>query len=421
MRHLHDAVLDSWHEVLATLSRNRLRALLTAAGVFWGIFMLIVMLGIGKGLERGTRRNMGDMTLRSIFIWSQRTSMPYKGLVPGRYLAFENDDIDAIRRVPGVERVAPRLQLGGWRDGGTISAGKRSGVFSVTGDYPDYRYVEPIEVVRGRFINERDIREERKVVVLGEDVRKILFPDVDPVGQYVQIRGVYFKVVGELVSHRGGDEGERVKATAFVPFSTFQRAFNVPNRVGWFGLTASPTASAEAVEREVRKLLAARHRVHPEDAQAIGSFNAAERFGKVDGLFRGIQTFVWFVGTLTLLAGVLGVSNILLITVKERTRELGIRKALGATPWNTISMILKESITLTALSGYLGLIAAVGVLELVGAAVAKLEKAPILAPEVDLGTALLALAVLTVCGAVAGIVPARKAVSVSPVEALRAE
>lgn len=421
MRSLVDDIVDSWHEVLATLARNKLRALLTACGVFWGIFMLIVMLGIGKGLERGTRRNLGALTMRSIFVWSQRTTMPHRGLSPGRYLSFKNDDVPAIRQIPGVEHVAPRLRLGGWRDGNEITVGPRSGIFTVLGDYPEYRHVEPVEILRGRFINDRDLLEARKVAVIGDEVRKVLFEDADPLGRYLRVRGIEFQVVGEIASTRGGDEGERVKATVFVPFSTFQVAFNLRNRVGWFALTALPDASAQEVEDGVRRTLAARHRVHPEDKEAIGSFNAAERFGKVNGLFRGIQVFVWFVGTLTLLAGVLGVSNILLITVKDRTRELGIRKALGATPASIVSMVLKEAVALTSLAGYLGLVAGVGVLELISRAVADLESAPIHAPEVDWVVAVSATAVLVVAGALAGIVPARHAASIRPVEALRAE
>ncbi len=421
MRALIDGALDAGQEVVATLARNKLRALLTACGVFWGIFMLIVMLGVGRGLERGTAENLGALTLRSVFVWSQRTGMPFRGLQPGRYVRFDNADIEAVRRVPGVDRVAPRLRLGEWRDGGRVTAGTQSGVFSVLGDYPDLPYVEPVRITRGRFINERDLLDERKVAVVGEEVRRVLFADADPIGRTLQVRGIHFRIVGEIVSDRGGDQGERVKATVFVPFSTFQVAFNVPDRVGWFGLTARPDASAVEVEQAVRRTLIARHRVHPEDTGAIGSFNAADRFEKVGGLFWAIGVFVWFVGTLTLLAGVLGVSNILLITVKERTRELGIRKALGATPWSIVSMVLAEAITLTALAGYVGLVAGVGVLELVATAVSRLERAPMREPEVDLGVALLATLILVISGAIAGIVPARHAARVSPVEALKAE
>jgi putative ABC transport system permease protein len=421
MRFVSDGFLDSWHEVLATVARNKLRSILTACGVFWGIFMLIVMLGIGKGLERGTQKNLGDMSVRSMWVWSQRSTMPYAGLSPGRFLKFQNADIEAVRAVDGVEHVAPRLRLGGWRDGSPVTASAKSGIFTVLGDYPDLAFVEALEVTDGRFVNARDLAEKRKIAVVGDEVRKVLFADANPVGRYVQIRGIHFLVVGEVLSHRGGDEGERVRSSVFIPFTTFQTAFNEHNRVGWFALTARGDASATEVERNVRATLIARHRVHPEDNEAIGSFNAAERFGKVNGLFEGIQVFVWFVGTLTLLAGVLGVSNILLITVKERTREFGIRKALGATPWNTVLMVLKESIALTALAGYVGMIAGVGALELIARAVSDVKNAPLHRPEVDMGVALIATLVLIASGGLAGIVPARHAARINPVEALRAE
>ena len=421
MRFLFDGFSDSFQEVWSSVSRNKLRALLTACGVFWGIFMLIVMLGIGRGLERGTKRNLGDLTLRSVFIWSQKTAFPYRGFAPGRHVNFENADIEALRRVPGVSKVAPRVRLGGWRDGDTVSHGVKSGIFSVIGDYPEFSATEPLVYLGGRFLNPRDVDERRKVAVIGSEVKSVLFPNGDPIGEYIRVRGVHFRVVGVVSSERSGDEGDRIQSTVFVPLSTYQLSFNQPNQVGWFALTARADASAEHVEREVRATLAARHSVHPNDLQAFGSFNAAEKFGKVERLFRGIQGFVWFVGTLTLLAGVLGVSNILLITVKERTREIGIRKALGATPWDTVSLILKESIALTAGAGYLGVVAAVLALELLDRTLSKLENPPLQRPEVDLGVALGATVILMLAGAVAGLVPARHAAGISPVEALRSE
>src|SRR5262249_26091630 len=241
------------------------------------------------------------------------------------------------------------------------------------------------------------------------------------IGDFVAINNVHFLVVGVIRSEKGGEEGDRVENSAFVPFPTFQQAFNQPNRVGWFSLSVRPDASAPAVEKEVRRVLSDRHGVHPNDEQAIGSFNAAEQFGKVQGLFRGIRVFVWFVGTLTLLAGVLGVSNILLIIVKERTRELGIRKALGATPASIVALVIQESLVLTALAGYAGLVAGVAFLELLAKALAQMPKAPMTEPEIDLKAALFAVAILMLAGLVAGIAPARGAARIHPVEALRAE
>jgi putative ABC transport system permease protein len=413
--------LDSWQEIATTLSRNKLRGFLTACGVFWGIFMLVALLGLGHGLERGTRKNMGGLMTRAVFVWTQRTSLPYRGLQPGRYLKLRNDDIDAVRHVRGVQYVAPRLQLGGWREGQMVTAGEKSGNFTVMGDVPEFRHVEPFRVLSGRFLNDPDLTEARKVAVLGDQTRAVLFGDESPIGRSIQIKGVFLTVIGEVTTDKTGDDGDRVRAAIFVPFSTFQRAFNQRDRVGWFSLTTLPGVAPEPVEAAVKAAIAERHSIHPLDQDALGSFNLAKQIEKVDGLFRGIRLFVWFVGTLTLLAGVLGVSNILLITVKERTREIGVRKALGATPWSVISMILKEAVVLTSLSGYLGLVAGVFALEAVGKVLTKLENAPLSQPEIDVRVALLAMFILVVSGTLAGVVPARHAARISPVEALRTE
>jgi putative ABC transport system permease protein len=414
--------LDSWQEVWATLRKNRLRAALTACGVFWGMFMLMVLLGLGRGLERGVVKSLGGMALHSVYVWSQRTSMPYRGLQPGRYVKFTNQDIETIRRVPGVEYVAPRLQLGGWRDGQNITHGAKTGNFNVVGDVPEFPLVEPLIFERGRFINQRDMLEERKVAVIGELVLAQLFrPGESPIGQYIQVNGVNFLVVGQLKSLKSGDDGEKLSATVYVPFSTFQGAFNQRDHVGWFTVGAAPDYPAVWVEDSIKQALAEKHRIHPSDVQAFGSFNAADKFEKIEGLFRGIKAFVWMVGVLTLLAGMLGVSNILLITVKERTREIGIRKALGATPASIVAMVVKESLLLTALAGYLGLIGAVLTLEGFAKVLMRLPEAPVSRPEVDFSAALLAQSLLIAAGLIAAIMPARHAARVHPVEALRSE
>jgi putative ABC transport system permease protein len=413
---------DSWQEIWQTLRKNPLRALLTACGVFWGMFMLLVLLGLGTGLERGVVRSLGGMAMHSVYVWSQRTSLPFRGLQPGRYVRFDNADIEAIRRVPGVEHVAPRLQLGGWREGQSVSRGAVTGNFNVMGDTPEYMRVEPLIMTRGRFVNALDMGEERKVAVVGELVVSQLFArDENPIGQYIQVRGVHFRIVGELRSLKSGDEGEKLRATVFIPFSTFQSAFNQRDRVGWFTIGASHAEPALFVEKGVKAALAERHRIHPDDQQAFGSFNAADKFAKIQGLFGGIRVFVWGVGALTLLAGMLGVSNILLITVKERTKEIGIRKALGATPGSIVAMVVKESMALSALAGYAGLVAAVLCLEGFARGLESMPNAPVARPGVDLTAALLAQTLLLVAGLMAAIMPARHAARVHPVQALRAE
>jgi putative ABC transport system permease protein len=416
--------IDKWQEVIDTLRKNKLRTLLTAAGVFWGIFMLIVMLGFGAGFERGIRTNVATFSHNSLYVWGERTSMAYDGLQPGRWVPFDVDDIAAIRQLDGIEYLAPRIELGGWREGSNVVRGEKTGNFSVNGDYPEFMHIQSMNFVGGRFINDLDIRDRRKVAVIGKNVREVMFAaDEDPLGKYLQIRGVYFQVVGMFETHQNGEQGDRQDQTIFVPFTTFQQAFNTGNRIGWFALTALPDRNAAELEQKVVALLKERHRVHPDDDQGIGSFNAAEEWGKISNLFAGIKIFLWLVGTMTLLAGVLGVSNIMLIVVKERTKEIGVRKAIGATPMSVISLVIQEAVALTALAGYSGVVAGVAVIELCGAfwPAEGLANGAFAAPEVSLGTAIIATIVLIVSGAIAGIIPARHAASIEPVVALRAE
>jgi putative ABC transport system permease protein len=412
--------IDTWQEIWATLKRNRLRAVLTASGVFWGLFMLILLLGLGRGLERGALA-LSELAPRAVYVWGQRTGMPYRGLQPGRYVRFEDEDVARLRAVPGVEFVAARLRFGGWRDNALVSHAGKTGAVNVLGDMPDYARIEPLGIDRGRFLNHPDIVEARKVAVIGSKARGVLFANESPLGQWLEVNGVHFVVVGEIHSDKAGDDGDRINNTVFIPFTTFQDAYNQKNRVGWFTLGLREGAHSSAVVREVRRVLSERHRLNPLDEQALGSFDAAEKYEKIHALFTGIRTFVWFVGTLTLFSGVLGVSNILLIIVKERTREIGVRKALGATPGSIVRLVVQESMALTTLAGYTGLVAGVAALEGIGRLVEHLEGAPLKSPEVDFKAALVAAGVLVVAGAVAGIVPARHAARVPPVEALRAE
>lgn len=412
---------DTWQEVWATLRSNRLRAFLTALGVFWGVFILLSMLGIGKGLERGVIRNLSGLSTYGVYVWPQRTSLPFQGLQPGRYVRLNDADIAAVARTPGVERVAPRLQLASWRGPQNVSYGTKTAPFNVMGDSPELAFVEPLIVENGRFINARDMAEERKVVVLGREADKTLFGATDPIGKYVQIKRVYFQVVGVVGTLRRGDEADRVHSSVYIPFATFQTAFNQKDKVGWFALTARRDESAALVEQRVRSAVMRGHRVDPHDSEALGSFNSAEKFQRLQGLFQGIRRFVWFVGTLTLFAGMLGVSNILRIIVKERTKEIGVRKALGATPNSIIWLIVAEGLVLTTLAGNVGVVASVLGLETIARAVDRIPNAPLEQPEISLQVALAAVLLLTVASVVAAIFPARLAARVQPIEALRAE
>jgi putative ABC transport system permease protein len=414
--------LDRWQEVLLTLRHNKLRAVLTASGVAWGVFMLVLMLGFGAGLERGVRSNMVGFTANSVFMWGQRTSMPHAGFLPGRYVGFMTEDIKAIEEgVIGMKALAPRIQLGGWQDGNNITNGSKTGNFGVMGDYPQLAEIEGLELVFGRFLNARDIQERRKVAVLGEHVRSVLFgDDKAPLGRYVKVRGVQFQVIGIFESRQPGEQGEKGNATVHIPFSTFQIAFNGKNRVGWFAVVADDHASAETLEHDVREVLKKQHKVHPDDDQAVGAYNAAQKFGKVQSLFTGVRFFTWFVSIATLLAGALGVSNIMLISVKERKREFGVRKALGATPRSIVALVMQEALLLTTLAGYIGLLTGVFGLELLGEVLAD-TGGPLGRPSIDVRAALGAFAALCVTGVLAGLAPAQHAAKIRPVVALRAE
>ena len=416
--------LDHWSEIYSALAKNKLRTALTAFGVFWGLFMLMVLLGSGQGLRNGVSADFSGAAPNAFYVWTQRTTKPYRGLPPGRTFDFRNADIAAIRQqVPEVGVVAPMNQLGGFRGGNNVVRGTKAGGFQVMGAYPEVRQVDYMDFPEGRFLNRIDLDENRKVAVLGSRVREVLFEeDEEAIGDSVRINGVVFKVVGVFEPRVKGEQAMREAEKIYVPFTTFQRAFNYGDEVGWFAVTSRADVPASVAEERVKALLRQRHRIHPEDDRAIGSWNTEVEFLKIQGLFGGIRTLVWIVGIGTLAAGVIGVSNIMLIVVKERTKEIGLRRAIGATPAGITLQIIMESSVLTGLAGYLGLLAGIGLvegarlaLEGAGANVQMFQN-----PGVSLANAGAALAVLVVCGVLAGLIPARRATAVSPVEALHA-
>lgn len=414
--------LDRWQEIFSTLAKNPLRTFLTAFGVGWGLFMLIVMMGAGNGLENGVTREFTNVATNSFFLWGQRSSKPYGGFGPGRQIRMTEDDYFSIReQVPDAETIAPRNQLGGFGGGNLVVRGNQSESFSIMGDYPQIMEVEGIDVLSGRFINALDIQEKRKVAIIGTRVKELLFEESeDPVGDYLMINGVYFSIVGVFGTRTDGDRGERDESRIYVPFTTFQKAFNNGNQVGWFAIKSKEGVPATVVEQEVVTLLQRLHSVDPDDRRAFGSFNLEERYNQIQGLFGGINILVWIVGIGTLVAGVIGVSNIMLVIVKERTKEIGVRRALGATPWHIISQILLESIVLTGIAGYVGLMT--GLITLDGVALmAGDENSMFQHPQVDLDMVLQSLMVLIIAGAGAGLIPASRAIAVHPVEALRAD
>jgi len=416
--------LDHWQEIKIALLRNRARTALTAFGVFWGIFLLMVMLGSGVGLRNGVMRGFQGSATNSFFIWTQRTQKPYAGLPAGRNVRMTNADVTAIRdKVPEVEVVAPRAQLGGWQGGNNVTRARKAGAFSVMGDHPSIMRVQAFKIASGRFLNEIDLEELRKVAVIGTRVQQLLFePGEDPIGESILINGVYFQVIGVFRSMQSGDDADREAATIYVPFTTFQRAFNWGDRVGWLAVISRPEFPASEAEEKVLTLLKARHKVAPDDLRAFGHWNMEEEYRKVSGLFTGIGILVWLVGIGTLAAGAIGVSNVMLIIVKERTREIGIRRAVGATPAAVVVQIVFESVILTALAGYFGLVAGIAVIELVKNFLPEGDSVRMFTnPDVGVGEALRALGILIGAGVLAGLAPAQRAVQVNPIVALRSE
>ncbi len=418
--------IDKWNEILSVLKKNKLRTFFTAFGVFWGIFMLIIMMGSGKGLENGAMQGMGDMATNSFFMWTQRTTIPYKGFPRGRFYNFRNADTEALKKnIQEIDLIAPRLQAWGYRGAGSnVIRGERTGAFDIYGDTPDFNKINPMTMVQGRFLNKIDINEKRKVAVIGERVFEEMFSaDENPVGEYLKIQGVYFKVVGVVRSKQSGQRSERDNRSIYMPFTTLQKTYNYGDVVGWYSITAVPGAKASDVEERAKKLMRERHNIHPDDERAVGSWNMAEQFSKMTGLFAGIRGLVWIVGIGTLFAGVVGVSNIMLIVVRERTKEIGIQRAIGATPANVITQIIIESVFLTTIAGYFGLVVGVGIVEgmnymlqMSGANTEMFSN-----PEIDFNMAMTAILILIVSGALAGLIPAKRAVNIRPIEALRNE
>lgn len=411
---------DRWGEIWNVLSRNKLRSFLTMFGVGWGIFMLVVMLGMGNGLKHAVLGGFEGFATNSAFLWTMPTTKPYAGFQKGRSFRFDNEDIGIIRRnVTGLELCSPQLQLGGWQSGNNVSYGAKVGAFSVYGSEPEVIQVEAIRLPQGRFLNHSDLSEERKVAVIGQDVVDQLFKPEDPIGKYIKINGVYFQVIGVSKKKSSAEMGDNPDAKIYVPFTTFQKAFNSLNEVHWFTIIAKPGIDVGAMEKEIRVLMARKHKVDPTDEGAFGSWNMQEFYNNMNGLFIGISGLSWFVGICTLLAGAIGIGNIMLVSIQERTKEIGIRRSLGATPRMITGQIVQEALTLTFIAGYFGLLAGVGVLEAVRSVAGNADFFK--DPGVDLFVALVAFSVLIVAGLVAGLLPARRALAIKAVDALRAE
>ncbi len=417
--------IDKWQEIFLTLKKNKLRTFFTAFGVFWGIFMLVVMLGSGRGLKDAAYGGLGKLMTNSVFIAPDRTSISYNGFPKGRIYNFTNDDTEAIlKRIPEVAYLAPETR--GFSNGiNNVVRGKRVGSFFASGQYPDVNIINPVQILKGRFVNELDIKELRKVAVIGERVVEEMYDkDEEPIGTTLRIGGVYFTVVGTFKSYRSDNNGgERDNKRIYLPFTTVQKAFNQGNIVQGYAITTQAGISASLVEKKVKKLLRERHDIHPDDKRAFDSDNLEEEFKEFEMLFNGINGLIWIVGIGTLMAGVIGVSNIMVIVIKERTKEFGIKRAVGATPFKIILQVIQESVFLTTFAGYFGLAIGVGLLELISYAMTQsgADTEMFSNPMIDFNKAITALIILIVAGLFAGFIPAKRAVSMKPIEALHDE
>jgi putative ABC transport system permease protein len=406
---------ETWLEIFDTLRKNKLRTALTGFSVAWGILMLVVLLGSGQGLGNGIEYQFRDDATNSIWVMPGTTSVPFAGRQPGRNVQMTNADRTATqRKVSQVEHITSRFPIRGTT---RVRYGKEVATFDLRSVHPEHQFLEKTEVVEGRFLNDLDIREFRKVASIGVRVQEQLFGKEDPLGKEIYINDIAFKVIGTFTDAGGQNEQEKI----YLPITTSQKVFNGADRIGMFMYTTGDATLAESEEsaKEVRSQIAERHDFSPEDQRALFVRNNVENFARMMAMMQGIRTFVWIVGIGTLVAGVVGVSNIMMIAVRERTKEIGIRKAIGATPRSILSLVLQEAVLITAVSGYVGLVLGVALLEVFVRVVPNSEF--FRNPQVDLVVALSATALLVVAGVLAGLVPARRAASVRPIEALREE
>ena len=415
---------DRLIELVQVVVRNPIRAFLSALGVGWGLFMIIITVGAARGLENGVKADMGDAVANSMFAWTENTTRPYKGYQRGRRVELDTDDVEWLKEnTQHLDLVCPEIQLGGWRGTNNVVRGRESGAFDVHGAIPQYQQVNPFRIVNGRFLNQGDLDFERKVCVIGTRVAEILFgTDENPIGETLEIQGIIFRVVG-ISKPRGNDEdAENDAESLYIPYSTFGKAFNTGDRVGWLSMLIKEGVDADEAQEATKQLIKARLSIHPDDARAIGSWSMAEEFQKAVVLFSAMRLVSLLFGSLALLAGVIGITNIMLISIKERTKELGIRRSLGATPIRILQQIIGETLFLTLLAGLCGLVLGVGLLETVDGYLEGGGDAGVFRhPEIDFGTVLTVLCILLGMSIFAGILPALRALAIKPVEALRAE
>jgi len=407
---------DNWEEIYTTITKNKLRTFLTGFSVAWGIFMLIILLGSGQGLQNGIEHQFADDATNSLWVFSGQTSKAYKGTNTGRKIQFTNQDYKKTKLLNAqIDHISSRYWLGSK----VINFGKNYGTYDVRAVNPGTKYIENVKMLKGRFLNPFDLNRDHKVIVISDIAAKDLFKgDVNPLRKYVHVGNIPLEVVGIFKQHQ---QGQNQRRSVYIPISTAQKIFNGGNRISSMNMTVGNATlqQTKRLEKDLREQLAAVHHFDPTDDRAVRINNVLEQYEKFQNLFLGIRIFIWIIGIGTIIAGIVGVSNIMMIVVKERTKEVGVRKALGATPGSIVSLILLESIAITSFAGYIGLMAGVGLLELVRKYMPPSDF--FRSPEANIHIAVAAIVLLVVAGTIAGFIPARKAASIRPVEALRDE
>lgn len=411
--------LDTWGEIILTITRNKTRSLLTAFGVFWGIFMLIALIGGGKGLQQMMSQNFQGFATNSGFMWAQPTGKPYKGFTKGRQWNMEMNDMGLVlRNVRGVELVTPNNTT--WNK--TTIYKDKKGAFTVKGLYPDYSKIEEQSMLSGRFINDVDISEHRKVCTIGKRVKEQLFENgVEPCGKYINIDGTYYYIVGVSGSEGNVSINGQASQSIIIPYTTFQEIYNRGTVVDLMCVLVKPGYKITDVQPEIEKVLKEKHFIAPDDKDAMQLFNADAMFSMMDNLFTGIRVLIWLVGLGTLLAGIIGVSNIMMVTVRERTTEIGIRRAIGAQPKDIMEQILSESMVLTLIAGMSGICFAVLVLQVLEVGVNSGSTFSNIQFQVSFGVALGVALLLLSLGLLAGLAPAYRALAIKPIDAIRDE
>ncbi|BDW92920.1 ABC transporter permease [Muricauda ruestringensis] len=412
---------DLWIEIFHTLSKNMFRTFLTMLGVIFAMIILVLLLGSANGMSNGFNKLFAGTASNSLFVWGQSTSEPYKGFERGRRIRYKIEDADILKKqIPEIEVLAPRIELGSHRGIVTVYRNGQTSGSAVYGDYPEIDNITKKKLVEGRFLNQTDIDGSKKVCVIGEETYKLLFDKGEnAIGQDIRINGIYFSVVGIYKPNNNINiDGENA---VFIPFTTFQKAFNSGDRMGWMAIAVEDNTPVAFVEKQIKDILKAKYDIHPDDERAIGSFDMSEIFNNITAFTTVLKGFSFFVGIFTLLAGVIAISNILLITVKERTQEIGVRRALGATPVIVKRQIVVEAIVLTAFAGLVGFAISVGILSLLDAMFGSGDDFPFVKPMISVPQFVISFVLMVGLSVLIGLLPANRAVKIRPIEALREE